>query len=109
MAESISLDQFKQVELRTGRILEARPHPNADKLLVLKVDVGTETKQIVAGIRQHYQPEELVGRTVVVVNNLAPVVLRGEESRGMLLAASDGGSVRLLGPDAELPPGSEVR
>lgn len=110
MAEKISIDQFKQLELRTGKVLEARPHANADKLLVLKVDVGTEQKQIVAGIRAHYEPEQLVGRTVIVVNNLAPATLRGEESNGMLLAATVGEKVLLLQPDGgEAPAGCEVR
>lgn len=110
MAEKITIDQFKTVELRTAKILEAKPHPNADKLMVLKVDVGTEQKQIVAGIRAHYTPEQLVGRTIIVVNNLAPAMLRGEESNGMLLAASHEGKVILLKPDADdIPGGCEIR
>lgn len=109
MAEPITIDQFKQIELKTGKVLAARPHPNADKLLVLDVDVGTETKQILAGIKAHYAPETLVGRTVIVVNNLKPAMLRGEESRGMLLAASSGDQVVLLRPDVDVAPGSEVR
>ena len=99
MAEPIAYDDFAKVELRVARILEARPHPNADKLLLLQVDVGDEQKQIVAGIRQHYTPEQLVGRKIIVVNNLAPAMLRGEASTGMLLAASSGEKVVLLAPD----------
>lgn len=109
MSEKISIDDFKKVELRTAKILEARPHPNADKLVLLKVDVGGEQKQIVAGIRAYYEPEKLIGRTVVVVNNLQPAMLRGEESNGMLLAASGPAGVHLLTPDADLPGGCEVR
>lgn len=109
MAELISIDQFKQAELRTAKILSARPHPNADKLMILEVDVGSEKKQIVAGIRAHYTPEELVGRGIIIVNNLQPAMLRGEESNGMLLAASHENKVVLLRPDVDLPPGCEVR
>ncbi len=99
MADPIAYDDFAQVELRVARVLEARPHPNADKLLLLLIDVGDEQKQIVAGIRQHYTPEQLVGKKIVVVNNLAPAVLRGEASQGMLLAATSGERVVLLTVD----------
>src|SRR3954454_9886190 len=78
MAEPITYEDFAKVELRVAKVLEARPHPNADKLMLLQIDVGDEQKQIVAGIRQHYTPEQLVGRRIVVVNNLAPAMLRGE-------------------------------
>lgn len=99
MADPITYDDFAKLELRVAKILEARPHPNADKLLLIQIDVGDEQKQIVAGIRQHYTPEQLVGRKIVVVNNLAPAMLRGESSNGMLLAASSDEKVVLLAPD----------
>ncbi len=99
MADPIAYDDFAKVELRVAKVLEARPHPNADKLLLLQVDVGDEPKQIVAGIRQHYTPEQLVGKLIVVVNNLAPAMLRGETSNGMLLAATSGERVVLLTVD----------
>ena len=99
MAEPLAYEDFAQLDLRIAKVLEARPHPNADKLLLLQVDVGDEQKQIVAGIRQHYTPEQLVGRRIVIVNNLAPALLRGEASHGMLLAATSGAQVVLLGPD----------
>ena len=99
MAETIQYEDFSKLELRVAKVLEARPHPNADKLLLLQIDVGDEQKQIVAGIRAHYQPEQLVGRLIVVVNNLAPAMLRGESSNGMLLAATSGEKVVLLAPD----------
>lgn len=107
----ITIDEFKRAELRTAKIVDAQPHPNADKLMLLKVDVGTETpKQIVAGIRKFYEPAELIGRTIIVVNNLEPAKLRGEVSEGMLLAASVGDKVVLLRPDADdVPGGCEVR
>jgi methionyl-tRNA synthetase len=99
MADPITYDDFAKIELRVAKVLEARPHPNADKLMLLQIDVGDAQKQIVAGIRQHYAPEQLVGKTIVVVNNLAPAMLRGETSNGMLLAASSGEKVILLTVD----------
>ena len=99
MAEPITYEDFAKVELRVAKVLEARAHPNADKLLLLQVEVGEETKQIVAGIRQHYTPEQLVGKLIVIVNNLQPAMLRGEASNGMLLAATSGEQVILLTAD----------
>ncbi len=99
MADMIAYEDFAKLELRVAKILEARAHPNADKLLLLQVDLGDQQKQIVAGIRQHYTPEQLVGKLIVVVNNLAPAMLRGETSNGMLLAATSGEKVIVLTPD----------
>src|SRR3954451_10283606 len=99
MADPIAYEDFAKLELRVAKVLEARAHPNADKLMLLQIDVGDGQKQIVAGIRQHYTPEQLVGRLIVVVNNLAPAMLRGETSSGMLLAATSGEKVVLLAPD----------
>src|SRR5882757_8990067 len=73
----IVYDDFAKIELRVGTVVECIPHPNADKLLVLQVDIGTEKRQICAGLRQHYQPEQLVGKQIVVVANLAPRTMRG--------------------------------
>jgi methionine--tRNA ligase beta chain len=89
-------------DLRTARVLEARDHPNADRLLVMKVDLGNEERQIVAGIVGHYELEELEGKPIVVVANLQHAKLRGEVSQGMLLAAEneDGRLGVLLAPDA---------
>jgi methionyl-tRNA synthetase len=110
MADVITYDDFAKLELRVAKVVEARPHPNADKLLLLQVDVGDQQKQIVAGIRQHYTPEQLVGKLIVIVDNLAPVMLRGETSNGMLLAATSGEKVIILTPDdAECVPGSKVK
>ena len=105
----ITIEQFREIELRVGTVRAAEPHPNADRLVVLKVDVGGEERQLVAGIRAHYDPAALVGRQVVVVANLAPAMLRGVESRGMVLAAADGERVVLLRPDADVAPGAVVR
>jgi methionyl-tRNA synthetase len=110
MADPISYDDFAKVELRVAKVLEARPHPNADKLLLLQIDVGDAQKQIVAGIRQHYTPEQLVGKLIVVVNNLAPAMLRGEASNGMLLAATSSENVVLLAPDdSTCVPGAKIK
>ncbi len=109
-AEPIAIDEFAKVELRVARVLEAEPLEKADKLLKLTVVVGEERRQIVAGIRKNYAPEDLIGRQVVVVFNLKPAMLRGVESQGMLLAAvdEDGGAI-LLRPDREAPEGAKVR
>jgi methionyl-tRNA synthetase len=106
--EAISYDDFAKVALRVGLVLSAEKHPKADRLLVLQVDLGEETpRQIVAGIADKFAPEALVGRKVVVVANLAPVKLRGVESRGMLLAAGGQQVVDLVSVNAE--PGDIVR
>ena len=99
MADPITYADFAKLELRVARVLEARPHPNADRLLLVQVDLGDEQKQIVAGIRQHYSPEQLVGKLIVVVNNLEPAMLRGEASNGMLLAATSNEKVVVLTVD----------
>ncbi|MDD3088683.1 MAG: methionine--tRNA ligase subunit beta [Candidatus Omnitrophica bacterium] len=106
----ITYDDFKKIELRVAKIVEAVFHPNADKLYVLKIEVAGETKQIIAGIRASYpSPEALIGRKVVVVNNLEPAMIRGAESNGMLLAAtSDDGPVILI-PDSDVPSGALVK
>jgi len=106
---TISYDQFAQLDLRVALIIEAREHPNANKLLLLKLKVGDVEKQIVAGIRGHYEPAALVGQRIVIVNNLEPAMIRGEESNGMLLAASDGTSVILVQPGREIADGSRVK
>jgi tRNA-binding protein len=110
MPPPITFDDFAKIDLRVARVLEARPHPNADRLLVLKVDLGTEQRQIVAGIRGYYEPETLVGKSIIVVANLAPRTMRGEESQGMLLAASndDRSQVIVLTPMADIAPGAKV-
>ena len=105
----ITIEQFQQVELRVATVTAAEPHPNADRLLVLQVDLGTETRQIVAGIRAHYEPATLVGTQVVVVANLAPATLRGVESQGMLLAASGDGRLAVVRPAGPMPAGAVVR
>jgi methionyl-tRNA synthetase len=109
MAETIAIEEFRRLDLRVGTVRSADVHPKADRLLVLRVDVGGEERQLVAGIRAHYRPEELIGRQVVVVANLAPAALRGVESQGMVLAAADGDQVVIVAPDRQVSPGAPVR
>jgi methionine--tRNA ligase beta chain len=104
----INIEEFRRLELKVGTVRSAEAHPNADRLLVLRVDLGSEERQIVAGIRRSYIPEELVGRQVVIVANLEPATLRGIESQGMLLAASDGERIVVLTPQKEVSAGSKV-
>lgn len=111
----ISYDDFVKVDLRVATIVSAEPHPNADRLFKLQLDDGSgQPRQICAGIRGHYEHDQLVGRQIIIVANLAPRKIRGEESRGMLLAASDAPKdsgdrrVILLAPTAAIAPGSTV-
>lgn len=118
---TITFEEFAKIDLRVARVVKAEDHPKADKLLRLQLDDGSGTpRQICAGIRGAYTPEQLVGKLIVIVANLAPRVIRGEESRGMLLAASDvpkdsaeaaAGAERrviVLSPAGDIPPGSIV-
>ncbi|MEI8194917.1 MAG: hypothetical protein WCI73_03295 [Phycisphaerae bacterium] len=112
----VKFDEIAKIDLRVARVLGCREHLNADKLLVLTVDLGGgETRQICAGLKGFYKPDELVGRLVIVVANLEPRTLRGEASQGMVLAASEAGPdgiakarVIVLSPCAEIAPGSPV-
>ncbi|OGX38601.1 MAG: hypothetical protein A3D87_05170 [Omnitrophica WOR_2 bacterium RIFCSPHIGHO2_02_FULL_50_17] len=105
----VSIEEFKRIELIIAQIKEVREHPNADRLYVLKVDTGKEERQLVAGIRLFYTKEELIGRHIVMAANLEPAVIRGEESQGMLLAASDEKGISILMPDRDAALGSPVR
>lgn len=116
----IAFDEFAKIDLRVAKVLQAENHPSADRLLRLQVDDGSGTpRQICAGIKGHYTPESLVGRLIIIVANLAPRKIRGEESRGMMLAASDlpkdaaaaasaERKVIILRPDVDIAPGSIV-
>jgi methionyl-tRNA synthetase len=105
----IKIDDFMKVDLRVGRVLEAERVPKSDKLIKMRIDIGAETRQIVGGIGKAYEPDELVGRDVVVVANLKPAKLMGIESQGMVLAAGDVDGLRLAGFDAERAPGTRVK
>ncbi len=104
----LTLDEFKKLELRVAKILDVEEIPGADRIWKLRIDTGSGEKQIVAGIKQDYTRENLLGKSVIVINNLVPSVIRGVESQGMLLAAKYDGHLSILSPDKELPPGSTV-
>ena len=106
----VSIEEFGRLALRVGVITAAADHPNADRLLVLTVDLGDGApRQVVAGIKGSYQAPELVGKSVVVVANMKPATLRGVESQGMVLAASDGSTIVLLSPERPIRAGSTVK
>ncbi|MEX0775041.1 MAG: methionine--tRNA ligase subunit beta [Phycisphaeraceae bacterium] len=110
---TITYDDFAKLDLRVATIIAAEPHPNADRLLKLQVDLGFEQRQICAGIKQFYDPATLVGKQVIIIANLAPRVIRGEQSNGMMLAASTAEAdavqdVVVLTPMKPVPVGSKV-
>jgi methionyl-tRNA synthetase len=106
---TIKLDDFKKMDLRIARVVEAEPVQKSDKLLRITAQVGEETRQIVAGIAKDYAPEDLIGTDVVVLINLQPAKLMGIESRGMLLAAEYDGRSVLIRPARTMPPGTRIR
>ena len=110
LVNTIKYDDFAKLDLRIATVLECKPHVNADKLLVLQIDLGGEKRQICAGLRQHYAPEQLVGKQIIVVANLEPRAMRGEISQGMLLAATDVATnkVIVLTPSEAAAAGSKV-
>ena len=110
-SSEIPLQVFQRIQLRVGVIRAAEIHPQADRLLVLQVDMGeAQPRQVVAGIRATYQPADLIGKQVVVVANLKPALLRGVESKGMVLAGSDAAAgIVILSPERALSPGSPVK
>ena len=108
-SEEITIDDFGKVELKTGKIVEAEKHPDAEKLLVLKVDTGDRIRTIVSGIAKNYSPEEIIGKNVTVVTNLKPAKLRGILSEGMLLMAQDGDTLSFIVPEAPVGTGSKIR
>lgn len=104
-----TFEDFKKLEFRIAKIKEVNDHPNADKLYIIMLDLGDRTKQVVAGIKNHYKKEDLIGRQVMMVDNLDPVVLRGVESQGMILAASDENGMSVIIPGKEMKLGSVVK
>lgn len=106
----VTIDEFKRLDLRLALVKSVEMHPKADKLYVVKLDAGDlGERQVVAGLKAHYKPEELVGKTVAFVANLQPAMLRGVESQGMILAGDDGTTVGVLEPGRKLPAGSKIR
>jgi len=119
----VSIEDFKKLEIRVAKVLEVNPHPNADRLYVLKTALGVvesknettgetistpEVREIVAGIRPYYQPEELVGKQVIVLVNLEPATIRGVQSNGMVLAVKDGDKLSILTVDRPITEGSTI-
>ena len=107
--ENVNFEEFKKIHLRIAKIVSAERVEESEKLLKLEVDLGDEERQIIAGIGKFYQPEELIGREIVVIINLEPRTLMGIESQGMLLAANNEGEPVLLRPDKEVPAGTKIR
>jgi len=104
----ITIDDFKKIELRVAKVLEAERVEGSDKLIKMQLSLGEEKRQIIGGIGKAYEPEQLIGREIIIVANLEPRSLMGLESQGMLLAASDENGIALLAPDKEVTPGSKI-
>ncbi len=105
----IPFKEFAKIDLRVGRVDKVEDHPNADKLYLLTVDFGTEKRRLVAGLKEYYKPEELLGKNIIVVMNLEQKEIRGIKSEGMLLAADDGKTVSLLTVDRDVDVGAKIR
>ncbi|MBP8617688.1 MAG: methionine--tRNA ligase subunit beta [Candidatus Pacebacteria bacterium] len=104
----ISFEDFSKIELKIAKVLEANRVEGSIKLLQLQISLGTEVRQIIAGIGLYYSPEDLIGKEIVVVANLEPKKLMGLESQGMLLAAGEDGKIALLVPDKDMTPGANI-
>ena len=107
--ENINFEEFQKIELKVAKVIQAERIEESEKLLKLQIDLGGEKRQIVAGVAKFYQPENLVGKEIVVVANLEPRMIFGLESQGMLLAADVNGKSVLLKPEEEVPPGTKIR
>lgn len=105
----ISFKDWQKIDFRVGQILEVNDHPEADKLYLLKVDLGEKQIQLVAGLKLYYKPKELLKKRVIVFTNLEPAEIRGQKSEGMLLAAEKDGKVAFLTPEKDVPLGAKVR
>jgi len=110
MTDAIKFDDWKKLDLRVGKILKVEEHPNADKLYVLEVDLGSEKRKVVAGLKAYYKPKELKGKQCIVFCNLEPAEIRGIKSEGMVLAAGneDKSKVLILQPEDEIELGSKI-
>ncbi len=106
--EKISFDYFKKLDLRIAKIIEVEKIENSEKLLKLKIDLGEEERQLIAGIGKYYKEEDLIGKEIVVIANLEPKKIFGFESQGMLLAGDIDGEPILLRPDKDVSPGTSV-
>ena len=108
-APLVTYDEFAKLDLRVAHVLEAVKVEGAKKLLKLKIDLGTEQRQIVAGVAESYAPEQLVGKKFIIIANLQPAVIRGVESQGMLLAAAAGGKAMIPFFEPDVPAGTKVK
>ncbi len=104
----VNFKDWQNLDFRVAEVLEVEDHPDADKLYVLKIKLGDEKRTIVAGIKNSYSKEELIGKKIIVFANLKPAILRGVKSEGMLLAASDKDKVVVLTPDKEIQSGAKI-
>ena len=109
MPETVTYDEWRKLDLRVAEIIEAEQHPNADKLLVLRLKIGEEERTVAAGIKPYYDPETLIGKKVIVFTNLQPRTLRGVVSEGMILAAVEGDHVVLLQPEQDIVSGAKIQ
>lgn len=107
--DKLKFEDWEKVEIKTGTIKSIEDHPNADKLYILKVNIGDEEKQFVAGLRKHYTKEELKGKQAIFLTNLEPVILRGIKSEGMILAAGDKDKLSIFIPDRKIPNGCKLK
>ena len=105
----ITFDDFKKMDMRIGKILSAEKVEGTDKLMKIEIDLGTEKRQLVAGIADMYEPHSLIGKEIPVLMNLEPRKIRGFESQGMILAVDVEGKPVIMHPDREVPPGSAIR
>jgi methionine--tRNA ligase beta chain len=107
---TISYEDWEKIDIRVGTVVDVQPHPNADKLLILKIDEGKEEpRQLVAGVKQHYTEEELKGKQIIFLANLEPKELRGELSQGMILAAVKGDELAVLTVDKKVPNNAKIQ
>jgi len=108
LADTISMEEFKRIDLRVGKVMAAEPIPGRSRILKLKVDLGAEVRQMIAGGAEFYPPSYFVGRQVVVATNLAPKLIAGVQSQGMILAAVQGERPVWLTVEEDVPPGTKV-
>ena len=106
---AITFDDFRKLDIRIGKVLSAERVENTDKLIKLQIDLGSEKRQIVAGMGEFFEPSHFVGKELTILTNLEPRTFKGVQSQGMILAADVGGKPILLHPEKEIPPGSIVK
>ncbi len=111
MAEQIKFSDWQRLDLRVARIVDVKPHPNADKLYLLSIDLGNEKRQLVAGLKNNYSADELKGKLCIIFANLEPATIRGVKSEGMILAAvnEDKSKVLILQPEKDIELGSKIQ